>query len=58
MTVDINGKVLRVVEKEVISEHANVGLYYFNSGKEFLKYGKEVIDNNMLVKKVLHCSNV
>lgn len=47
---DINGKVLRVVEKEVISEHANVGLYYFNSGKEFLKYGKEVIDNNMLVK--------
>ena len=47
---DINGKVSRVVEKEVISEHANVGLYYFNSGKEFLKYGKEVIDNNMLVK--------
>ena len=44
---DINGKVSRVVEKEVISEHANVGLYYFNSGKEFLKYGKEVIDNNM-----------
>ena len=47
---DINGKVSRVVEKEVISEHANVGLYYFNSGKEFLKYGKEVIDENMLVK--------
>ena len=47
---DINGKVSRVVEKEVISEHANVGLYYFNSGKEFLMYGKEVIDNNMLVK--------
>ncbi len=47
---DINGKVSRVVEKEVISEHANVGLYYFNSGKEFLKYGREVIDANMLVK--------
>jgi RpiB/LacA/LacB family sugar-phosphate isomerase len=47
---DINGKVSRVVEKEVISEHANVGLYYFNSGKEFLKYGKEVIEENMLVK--------
>lgn len=47
---DINGKVSRVVEKEVISEHANVGLYYFKTGKDFLKYGKEVIDNNMLVK--------
>ena len=47
---DINGKVSRVVEKEVISEHANVGLYYFKNGKEFLKYGKEVIDENMLVK--------
>jgi len=47
---DVNGKVSRVVEKEVVSEHANVGLYYFKSGREFLKYGKEVIDNNMMVK--------
>lgn len=47
---DINGKVSRIAEKEVISEHANVGLYYFKTGKDFLKYGKEVIDNNMLIK--------
>ena len=44
------GKVTRVVEKEVISQEANVGLYYFKTGDMFLKYGKEVIDTNMLVK--------
>lgn len=48
--VDINGKVRRVVEKEVISEHANVGLYYFKTGNIFLKYGKKVIDEEMYVK--------
>ena len=32
---DINGRVSRVVEKEVISEHANVGLYYFKTGNMF-----------------------
>jgi len=31
------GIVSRVVEKEVISEHANVGLYYFKTGKMFLQ---------------------
>ena len=47
---DINGKVSRVVEKEVISEHANVGLYYFKSGNMFLKYGKRVIEEEMFVR--------
>lgn len=47
---DENGYVSRVVEKEVISQHANVGMYYFRSGKLFLKYAKEMIDNNIMVK--------
>ena len=34
----------------MISEHANVGLYYFKTGNVFLKYGKKVIDENMLVR--------
>lgn len=48
--IDENGVVSNVIEKEVISQHANVGLYHFKSGSLFLKYAKEVIDNNMLVK--------
>ena len=47
---DINGRVSRVVEKEVISEHANVGLYYFKTGNMFLKYGKRVIEEEMFVR--------
>ena len=47
---DESGIVTRVVEKEVISQQANVGLYYFKTGKIFLKYAKEMIDDNILVK--------
>ena len=33
-----DGVVTNVVEKEVISKEANVGLYHFKTGKMFLKY--------------------
>ena len=52
------GIVSRVVEKEVISEHANVGLYYFKTGKLFLKYGQEAIDRNMLVKNEFYIAPI
>jgi RpiB/LacA/LacB family sugar-phosphate isomerase len=45
-----DGMVTNVVEKEVISKEANVGLYHFGTGKMFLEYADEVIKNNMLVK--------
>mgnify|MGYP001329379671 FL=1 len=45
-----DGVVTNVVEKEVISKEANVGLYHFRTGKLFLKYADEVINSNMLVK--------
>lgn len=45
-----DGIVTNVVEKEVISKEANVGLYHFGSGKIFLKYADEMINNNILVK--------
>jgi RpiB/LacA/LacB family sugar-phosphate isomerase len=48
--IDDNGNVSRVVEKEVISEHANVGLYYFKTGAMFLKYAWEAIDKQLLIK--------
>ena len=48
--IDENGVASRVVEKEVISEHANVGLYYFKTGSMFLKYAWEAIDRKLLIK--------
>lgn len=49
---DINsdGVATRVVEKEVISEHANVGLYYFKTGETFLKYAWEAMDKKLMIK--------
>ena len=42
--------VTNVVEKEVISKEANVGLYHFKSGKTFLKYADEMIQNQIMYK--------
>ncbi len=45
-----DGVVINVVEKEVISKEANVGLYHFKTGKMFLKYADEMIQDEILVK--------
>mgnify|MGYP001167483068 FL=1 len=45
-----DGIVTNVVEKEVISKEANVGLYHFKSGKTFLKYADEMISNEIMYK--------
>jgi len=47
---DEKGIVSNVVEKEVISKEANVGLYHFKSGKTFLKYADEMIHNEIMFK--------
>ncbi len=43
---DENHNVKRVAEKEVISEQANVGIYYFKTGNMFLKYAKTALNSN------------
>ena len=45
-----DGIVTNVVEKEVISKEANVGLYYFKTGHMFLQYANEMLTKNILVK--------
>lgn len=45
--LDENGLVLRTAEKEVISENAAVGIYYFKEGSTFVKYAEEMIDKNL-----------
>ena len=41
--IDDAGYVVEVKEKEPISTHANVGLYYFARGKDFVNSAKEMI---------------
>jgi RpiB/LacA/LacB family sugar-phosphate isomerase len=48
--LDKNGLVIRTAEKEVISQQAAVGVYYFKSGKQFIKYADELIRRNIRVK--------
>ena len=38
------GKILDVVEKEVISDEATVGIYNFNKGKLFCDYARQMIE--------------
>lgn len=45
-----DGYVVRTAEKEVISDYAHAGLYYFARGFDFVKYAKEMIKRNIRVK--------
>lgn len=38
-----NGLVVETAEKQVISEHATVGLYYFRHGHDFVSYAQQMI---------------
>jgi NDP-sugar pyrophosphorylase family protein len=40
-------KVLRVAEKIVISENANVGIYGWNMGSDYVKYAEQMISKNI-----------
>lgn len=44
--IDEQGYVTEVKEKEVISEHANVGFYFFKRGRDFVKAAETMIANN------------
>ena len=46
---DANGRVNKVVEKEVISDEATVGVYNFRRGAEFVAAAKGMIEKNLRV---------
>jgi dTDP-glucose pyrophosphorylase len=48
--LDENNYVTKAAEKEVISNHAVGGLYYFKHGSTFVKYAKKQIELNMKTK--------
>lgn len=46
---DADGRVARVVEKEVISHEATVGIYNFARGRDFVRAGDRMIADNLRV---------
>jgi HAD superfamily hydrolase (TIGR01509 family) len=47
--LDDNGYVLEVREKEVISNEATVGIYYWQRGADYVKYAEQMISKNIRV---------
>lgn len=47
--IDMLGRVIRVAEKEVISEYANTGTYYFARGNDFIRAADKMIAENKRV---------
>ncbi len=46
---DNNGFVTEVAEKKTISDIATVGIYYWKSGSDYVKYAEQMIDKNVRV---------
>lgn len=46
---DESGKVSRVAEKEVISDQATVGIYYYKRGSDFVQYAEQMIRKGIRV---------
>ena len=46
-SLDQNGFVNRVAEKEVISKYANTGIYFWSKGSEFVKYANQMIEKDI-----------
>ncbi|MBI2552436.1 glycosyltransferase family 2 protein [Candidatus Uhrbacteria bacterium] len=44
---DEHGNVIRTAEKELISTHASVGIYYFTHGKDFVWAAEQMIKENL-----------
>lgn len=47
-----------VREKEVISNKATVGIYYWKKGKDFVKYAKQMIEKNIRVNNEFYVAPV
>lgn len=53
-----NGFVTKVAEKEVISEHATTGHYYWTKGSDFVKYAEQMIQKNIRVNNEFYVAPV
>ena len=48
-SIDDNGFVTEVAEKNPISDNATVGFYYWKHGSDFVKYAEQMIERNIRV---------
>lgn len=44
-----DGYVVRVAEKDVVSDVGTVGVYYFGRGKDFVRYASQMVEKNVRV---------
>lgn len=56
--LDSNDFVTEVREKEVISTHATVGIYYWQRGSDFVKYAEQMISRNIRVNNEFYSAPV
>jgi HAD superfamily hydrolase (TIGR01509 family) len=45
-----HGNVIRVAEKDPISDNATCGIYYYKKGSEYVKYAQQMISKNIRVR--------
>jgi dTDP-glucose pyrophosphorylase len=57
VTVDENNLITSIIEKEVISNIAVAGVYYFKKGEDFVEASKKVIQNNIRQKGEFYVSS-
>lgn len=57
-SLDDDGYVNKVAEKEPISNIATVGVYYWRKGKDFVKYAKSMIQKNLRVNNEFYIAPV
>ena len=56
--LDNNGFVTEVKEKEVISNEATVGIYYWSHGSDYVKYAEQMINKNIRVNNEFYVAPV
>jgi NDP-sugar pyrophosphorylase family protein len=53
-----NGYITEIKEKEVISNKANVGIYYWKHGSDYVKYAERMISKNIRVNNEFYVAPV
>jgi HAD superfamily hydrolase (TIGR01509 family) len=56
--LNVNGFASEVKEKEVISNHATVGIYYWKHGSEYVKYAEQMIGKDIRVNNEFYVAPV
>lgn len=56
--LDTNGYVTEVKEKEVVSNIATVGIYYWKKGSDYVKYAEQMISKNIRINNEFYVAPV